>query len=150
MKAQERKDWCGVAALQAALEFYGYKRSQDYLAKMCWTNKAGTDERKLIRGIERCGFTPWGAHLGPSEVTAKAELAETITPQILCVDKWEHWVTLLGWTGNRAIVFDPANGAGVYFPTWPQLKKRWCAGPKTIELCNGEPGMPYYLIGVSR
>jgi ABC-type bacteriocin/lantibiotic exporter with double-glycine peptidase domain len=148
-KHQERDFWCGPASLQAALEFYGYRRSQRYFANLCVTTKAGTDNFKIVRGVKRCGFVPFEV-ICTDKVGAKLFLTDVPFPVLLCVDQWEHWVVHFGRLGSRHIVFDPAKGAGLLFLTWPALRKRWCSTVATIKKLKAPKDSHYYGIEVGR
>lgn len=129
-KLQEREVWCGPAALQCALEYFGYYRSQKYLATMMGVtsgkNSKGADDPHMKRGIERCGFK-LRQHTEKNKERAELLISsdtmtithddfssskEPLKPVLLPVDKWDHWVVLLAWVNFRCLVFDPGNYRG--------------------------------------
>ena len=154
MKLQEHPAFCGPAALQAALEIYGYKRSQRYLATLCGTKKGGnkrggTTHQGILRGITRCGFSAIERTEWPSPGDLLRSTLFTLGPVVLCVDQWEHWITAIGVVPNdKILVWEPGNyyKSGLLCVHKHKLLKRWKAGPKT----SGVPEGQYYGIVVTK
>lgn len=52
-------------------------------------------------------------------------------PVLLCVDRWEHWVTLIGATRRTFTLYDPARDTGGAFVLRDKhLRSRWEAAKR--------------------
>lgn len=120
---------CGPAAVQNALLVHHRRVSQRSLRALCETNEVeGTDEQGVLRALLAYGYAPdeWSG-----DVARDAErwlLASLIAgrPVVLCVDRWEHWVTLIGAVGRQVVLYDPARGVErLRVLRWSDLRKRW-------------------------
>ncbi len=148
MKAQRLTWWCGLAAAANALECLGIDRDQEELATLCHvTKKHGTDEHEIMRALLACGaaVAPWNSrHRLKSRDWLDGWLTEH-GPAILCVDQFQHWVTVIGGLAMEHDspvywVFDPGAGQGLLQYGWDELAKRWR---------KARPSPRYYGIGVS-
>ncbi len=54
---QEKLDSCGTACLKIILDYYGIKKSERSLAKLCKTTKKGTKAEDLIKAAKRFKLT---------------------------------------------------------------------------------------------
>lgn len=140
MKFQQHPWWCGPASIQAALYFFGVRKTQREIAKrIACTPDDGTSEEEVCRAFLSWGFQV-DAYGHRNEHYAFEWLFGALGPTVICVDAHEHWVCVLGIAGalgqdrmgsTRFIVFDPQNSAdnkrhlGMKFYTWEQLKTRW-------------------------
>ncbi len=146
MRAQQRPYSCGVASIQNALECLGIKRTQGQIRKVCHCDPVdGTHETEVIRGLLACGakVDEWA---DPGKLTSMRWLQTHLLdrgPIILCVDRWEHWVTAIGTLNQTTfLVFDPARGTGLRVYDWDGLATRWRLG-------KADGGPSYYGLGVS-
>lgn len=143
MKKQLKPYWCGPASIQNALRCFGkkYNTPQKKIAELCGTTPDGTDEYMMMRGMDALGmeYTIINTH---SPTVLRNQLA---TPCILCVDEWEHWVTVIGHCKNsdRWLVIDPARTRPMMLENhcrvmrYPDLQRRWMA-PASIQTDPGD------------
>lgn len=157
MRFQSREYTCGPVCLQNALRAIGVRVGEKRLAAMCGCCAEGTDEANLVGAIEALGLTP--AVISTSNVgEARRQLRDALlggAPVLLCVDEWNHWITVIGVLGAagdwRAVVIDSSrvtyNRAenGVHVVRASRLLRRWRAGRRTA---GGEP--VFYGIAVAR
>jgi ABC-type bacteriocin/lantibiotic exporter with double-glycine peptidase domain len=145
MKHQQRDYWCGVASVQNALECIGIKVTQGELAKkMAVTEDDGASEEELKRAVLAANRGFDECH-EPNQAIAENWLWEFLVargPVVLCVDEWDHWVTVIGVMADRYVVFDPAKGAGIRVYDRQALLTRWRLGRR-----HGGP--LFYALGVA-
>ncbi len=120
------------------------------LRKWAATSAEGTDERGMLRAIAHYGHRgkEYQAESGKrSWDWLRASLGRGC-PTLLCVDQWNHWVTVVGRLGAELLVFDPdaSDGrrkkySGLEVYTKHELLGRWVY---TEEEC----GRIYYGISV--
>jgi len=138
MGYQSKESWCGPAALQNALQIHGVRVGQGRLARILGTEKDGTDENDLIRGLDRLGCQ-WHELDTTNKGEARAWLLRfaPVAPILLCVDSFDHWVTVAGCCGPRLWLLDssaePWNrsglGRGALLPK--SILKRWRASRRS-------------------
>jgi ABC-type bacteriocin/lantibiotic exporter with double-glycine peptidase domain len=145
--------WCGPAALRNALYAMGRSVSMAHIAKLAHTSREGTGERQIIRVIKALGYVA-EEFSSDNDRHAKQWLVSHATlgvPLILCVDNWDHWVTVAGNFGRRVWLYDSENS--------PQNLKEngsWCLNPRTVlsrwkaarRVADGLPR--YYGVAVFR
>ena len=123
---------------------------QGRIAKALGTDENGTDEAKLLTGLDTLGAR-WDVLETNRKADARAWLVKfaPVAPIVMCVDSWEHWVCVAGVCGPRVWLLDPArenwNKAGL--GRWPLLPKtilrRWKA-PR----CDVKYGGLYYGVAI--
>lgn len=129
---------CGPAAVVNACRVLGYPATEKQATLWCRTTpKSGTDQAGIVSGLWRAGLTgvPFETK---DEYHASQRLEDRNLPLIICVNGWDHWVTVIGHTaddlGLRSIVIDSANTIknrrtnGVHVYAWEDLKKIWGHG----------------------
>lgn len=145
MRFQQRTYWCGLAALQNALECLGIDKTQGQLNKLVHCDiDDGTPEEEIMRGILACGAAYWEIKETDS-IQAFGCLHKALDefgPVITCVDEWDHWVTVIGRCGPKYIVFDPATGEGLQVYDAAGLSQRWRLGEQA-------GGPKYYALSVA-
>lgn len=130
----QEKPWsCGPASLVSACETLGITVSEKRVRELSDADKDGTDEEQLLQAAEALGLDAEVQHSGDAEESWDA-LTNAVAdglPCVLCVDQWDHWVTVVGIVGDRVVMLDSSNEAanvdvnGVHFMTKAQLLKRW-------------------------
>lgn len=125
---QPNKWQCGPFALKHGLimlgRFVNEKDVADLAGSTTW---GGTDEVKLGKAARtyECEMRMIRRN---NPLHAKRELLLTLKrgrPALLCVDKWGHWITVVGAEKGRFIYLDSSKAPVVCVATWRQLKKRW-------------------------
>jgi len=88
---------------------------------------AGTDEIKLSRAAKA-----YDCELKlirrKDALRARRELLYSLkkgNPCLLCVDKWNHWITVIGAERGKLIYIDSRKEPVVTVATWRELKRRW-------------------------
>ena len=121
MHYQSKRNYCGPATVQNALELFGIKATQKDIAELAHTTAEGTNEYGMIRAIN---------HYGLDALPVISATTYSMSPPALaCIDRWAHWVLVAGEERSlgRYIVIDPARTAynrarnGVWVPTYEQL-----------------------------
>lgn len=140
MRVQD-DDWsCGLVAIQNALEVLQGRVSRRALLQACAANEDdGTPEDEIVRALLSLKFE---VDVFESDVPAEAGrwVATSLAagrPILVCVDRWSHWVTLIGVCGRRVLGFDPAGWSGWrapadgFFVLRPaDLRRRWEAAKR--------------------
>jgi len=134
MSYQSNPAWCGPAALQNALKIHGVRVGQGKLAKLLGTSDDGTDEHDLIGALDRLGCQ-WHELNTRNKNEARRWLIKfaPVAPLLLCVDSWDHWITVAGCCGPRLWLLDSSNepwntcGLGRWPLTPKTILKRWRA-----------------------
>lgn len=126
---QDTEYSCGAVALANALNVLGYSYAVGALARMCGTSPTnGTSEEAVLKTCAKlehpCRVID-EAHPGFAIVTLRGFVVQGAVA-LLVVDSDTHWLTVIGVSGNRLIVHDPAAGTFSYDDT--QLIERWRKG----------------------
>lgn len=114
MELQQRKFSCGPSSVRAALYVLGHTVTEAALRRWAGTTAEGTDERGMLRAIAHYGHRgkEYQAESGKrSWDWLRASLGRG-RPALLCVDQWNHWVTVVGRLGAELLVFDPDSSDG--------------------------------------
>lgn len=120
------------------------------LRALVGTTDDGSDEHDIIRALLAygCGVDE---HRGTSALAAREWLTVSITagrPVLLCVDRWQHWVTVTGALGAQFNLYDPAReNGGAFVLTWKQLARRWEVARRAARAA-GDGGVRFYGIAV--
>jgi hypothetical protein len=125
---QPNKWQCGPFALKYSLIMLGKIVDEKEVSRIAgshwWT---GTDEIKLGRAAK--AFECELKLIRRSDaLEAKRELLLSLyrgRPALLCVDGWNHWITVVGAERGRCVYFDSRKAPVVRIDTWPALRKRW-------------------------
>lgn len=125
---QPNKWQCGPFALKYGLIMLGKFVDENEISRIAGTHWwAGTDEIKLGRAA-RAFECDMRIIRRTNSLRAKRELLLTLKkgyPAILCVDGWEHWITVVGAEKGKFISIDSREAPVVCVDTWLALKKRW-------------------------
>ncbi len=134
----QEKPWsCGPAALVNVMWALGKEVSEKRVRELSDADKDGTDEHQLLAAADALGLTAEVLHSADGD-DMWDELISSVSdgrPCVLCVDSWDHWVAVVGVSGDRVVMQDSANtednieANGVHLMTKAQLTKRWkCKG----------------------
>jgi len=125
---QPNKWSCGPFALKYALIMLGKIVDEKDVSRIAGTHWwAGTDEIKLGRAA-RAYDCDLQILRRTGSLRAKRELLLALKngyPCLLCVDDWEHWITVVGAEKGKFIYVDSREAPVVLVDTWRSLRKRW-------------------------
>jgi len=125
---QPNKYQCGPFALKHALIMLGRIVDEKKVARIAGTHWwAGTDEIKLGRAARAYGCD-MKIIRRKNALRAKRELLLALKrgyPCLLCVDKWGHWITVVGAERGKFIYIDSRQAPVVCTDKWLALKRRW-------------------------
>jgi hypothetical protein len=153
---QPNKWQCGPFALKYALIMLGSFVDEKKISRIAgthWWN--GTDEIKLARAAKayNCEMK---VIRRKSSLRAKRELLLALKkgyPALLCVDRWNHWITVVGAERGRFITIDSRQAPVVCVETWRNLKKRWVYtepdpddSTQTLKLYDLHPVVPRFRV----
>ncbi len=141
---QPNKWQCGPFALKHALIMLGTIVDENRVSRIAGTNWwVGTDEVKLARAANAydCEMK---CIRRKSALRAKRELLAALKkghPALLCVDQWNHWITVVGAERDKFITIDSRGAPVVCIDTWKALKKRWAFR----QVDQDDPGLTEYI-----
>ncbi len=122
-------DWtCGPFALKHALIALGRFVEAEQIAATARSHWwSGTDEIRLARAAREFECDLVLERRNDAEAGRKelVKLLREQTPVLLCVDKWEHWITVVRAEDRRFVVIDSTAEPVMNILTWPQLRARW-------------------------
>lgn len=119
---------CGPYALKHALTVLGVLADPAHLTRLAKTHWwSGTDETRLARAARAYDCDMPLVQLFQPEPARRAlsrHLAQGY-PTLICVDGWEHWITVVHHERGRFVVLDSREEPVVQVLTWKQLESRW-------------------------
>ena len=103
---------CGPASVRIAARVLGVQPwGEKRLAEAAGTTDEGSDEDVIKRAILCQGLT-----YDEKRCSSAKEFGYNVWysllqgwPLVTCVDRWQHWVCVIGTVGDRLLVADPAN-----------------------------------------
>ena len=125
---QPNKWQCGPFALKHALIMLGRIVNEKDVSRIAGAHWwAGTDEIKLARAAKayNCELRMLRRK---NSLRAKRELLLALKrghPALLCVDEWNHWITVVGAERGKFIYIDSRDAPVVCVDEWKTLKRRW-------------------------
>lgn len=124
---------CGPFALKHALIMLGKIVDEQELSRRAGTQQCdGTDEVQLARAARAYDCTLRVMRY-TNPLHAKRELLRQLkrgNPVLLCVDRWDHWITVVGAEKGRFVTMDSHDNPVVCVDSWKALKKRWVYNQK--------------------
>jgi hypothetical protein len=125
---QPNKYQCGPFALKHALIMLGKFVNENNVSRIAGTHWwVGTDEIKLAKAAKAYDCEMKVVRRTNS-LRAKRELLLSLKrghPALLCVDEWNHWITVVGAERGKFITIDSRKAPVVCVDTWRALKRRW-------------------------
>lgn len=150
MRYQDTSFSCGPSSLVNAIRVFGKRVSERRIRTLASCSEdEGTDEAGLISAARSLKFTA-STHWSSDQTAAWSFIRANVMdgrPCLICIDQWQHWVTVVGIVGDHVLVIDPANTKknkaenGVYSLSRRELLKRWRC-PSETE--------PFYAIAIGR
>lgn len=144
MRYQEFKAGCGAGAILNALLALGEHQFQEVVHALAEGTSDGIAPASIRNCLDELGYGTAELKFAasPPALRALRRSVRKCAPVIVCVDDWEHWVTVIGALGERFLVADPADNELVVSLSTAQFLKRW--------LKSGKRKAPYYGISVYR
>lgn len=128
MRRQSGDNDCGPTAIANALEVHHRRIGLRPLRELTGCEPNGSDEDDILRALLALGC-PADVHEGDDQRQAKVWLLSSLAhgrPVLLCVDRWDHWITVIGTCADQAVIYDPARETGgTYVLRWKALRARW-------------------------
>jgi len=119
---------CGPYALKHALTVLGVTAEPERLARLAKTHWwSGTDEVRLARAA-RAQDCDMPLVRKTDEDDARHALVKCLRdgyPVLMCVDDWEHWITVVHHERGRFVALDSRGEPVVIVLDWPALRTRW-------------------------
>lgn len=126
---RQPNDWtCGPFALKHALVAIGQLADEQAIAKVAHPHWwAGTNEVKLARAARHfdCDLP---LVRRTDEERARSTLVRYVDshlPVLLCVDEWDHWITVVRHEQRRFVVLDSRHEPVLQVVEWRRLRERW-------------------------
>ena len=132
---------CGPLALKYALVMLGKmedEREIEEIAGSTWWQ--GTDEIGLEKAANYfdCDFEEIaeGADVETAFFNLRSNLRERF-PVVLCVDKWSHWIAVVGFEKDRYVCVDSGMKKVIIILKEKELLKRWKYRDKNLDTFSG-------------
>lgn len=149
MRYQQKSYSCGPAALLNAIKIFEKKITESKIRKLSSCSEDGTDENGLITAIRQLNYTA-STHWSADQTAAWSFIRANVMdgrPCLVCIDQWQHWVTIIGIIGDKVILIDPSNSKkntsenGVFSLNRFKMIKRL--------KCSSET-QPFYIIAIGK
>lgn len=125
---QPNKWQCGPFALKYAFIMLGKTVNENEISRIAGSHWwAGTDDIKLGRAA-RAYDCEMATVRRKDALRARRELLLALKkgyPCLLCVDGWNHWITVVGAERGKLIIVDSRDAPVVAIEDWCSLKRRW-------------------------
>ena len=112
MKFQKNLWSCGPASIVNALRALGKKVSELKVRGYSSTDQDdGTNENGMVEAIRCLGFSASEFQSSDKEAMRSWIMTQVGDgkPVIVCVNEWDHWVTIVGLLGDSFVVVDSTN-----------------------------------------
>jgi hypothetical protein len=124
---------CGPYALKHALVTLGVWASEREISGLAGgRRRTGTNERQLARAARayRCSMPVIRSMEAGDARRTLIDHVDRGIPVLLCVDAWDHWITLVKEERGRFIALDSKDPAVLTIVSWNSLRRRWAFRPK--------------------
>lgn len=129
---------CGPFALKHALLMHGILASEWEIGRLAGSSREGTDEKQLDTAARHFGCElPTIRKQDPE--AARRELLAVLrkrVPCLLCVDEWDHWVTVVHAEKKQFVLLDSEKSEVVVVVDWPRLRRLWVYHDRREELAR--------------
>jgi hypothetical protein len=125
---QPNKYQCGPFALKYALIVFGIFKDENRIAQIAGSTWwAGTDEIGLAKAAKRfhCQMTHFSSENKIQALKLLNERLKRNYPCILSVDNWEHWFTVVNFTGDKYVIIDSGLEKVIAVLSPQKLLERW-------------------------
>lgn len=126
---KQPNDWtCGPFALKHALVTIGRLADEQVIASIAnphWW--AGTNEVKLARAARHFDYELPMVRRTDEDRARRAlvRYVDQQLPVIICVDQWDHWITVVRHERERFVLLDSRYEPVVQVTDWRRLRQRW-------------------------
>lgn len=119
---------CGPFALKHALIVLGIFADEKTITRIAHSSsKNGTSEEQIARAAKHYNCDVPMIRRHDPEI-ARKELLHYLRrgiPLLLCINDWNHWITVVKAEEGRFILLDSQEKAVLTILTWAELKTRW-------------------------
>lgn len=118
---------CGPFALKHALLMHGILVPEREISRVAGTTWRGTDEHALARAARHYGCKMSMIRRFDPE-KARRELVTYLredVPCLLCIEEWNHWVTVVREERGQFILLDSEDPAVLVIGSWARIKNLW-------------------------
>ncbi len=142
---------CGPYALKHALVTLGVWASEREISGLAGgRRRTGTDERQLDRAARayRCTMPVVRRLDADGARHALVDHLERKIPVLLCVDQWDHWITVVKAERGRFIALDSKDPAVLTISRWESLRRRWAFRPRNEDgvIYDLHPVLPRFRV----
>ncbi len=131
---------CGPTSLKIALEILGVRKSLNSLIDLCQTSRNGTSVRKMVKAINKLGFSVLVMEWATLRHLQSALRYSSLKPRAIIVDYLYdlkenqephedsgHYSTVASYSArdSRIVLFDPANEGRKKSFKWSDFQNRW-------------------------
>jgi ABC-type bacteriocin/lantibiotic exporter with double-glycine peptidase domain len=106
---QEKPYSCASSAIRNVIEsLNGIVPSEKYVRRICQTTIQGTNEKGIIRGLTKLGYSAEIFETS-NEVTFKNRLKKILTQgkkAIVIIQENSHWIAVTGYSNKRIVFAD--------------------------------------------
>ena len=151
MQYQLNASCCAAASLQNALRVFGVRIGQHKLSRIIGVDPdEGADEEDILKALDALG-----CRINVLDTNRRRDADDWlndlayISPLLLCVDNWGHWVNISGGVRDRLWLFDPepAPWNKAENGNWPVTRKRILKRWRAARSRRREGGL-YYGISI--
>lgn len=118
---------CGPFALKHGLLAVGVFAHEDELTRIAGSSEAGgTDDVQLARAARAFGCRLLLIRRRSARAARRALVDQLATgvPVLLCLDQWEHWVTVVAEEAGECVLFDSHLDTVLRIERWERLRQR--------------------------
>lgn len=123
---------CGAACIASVIRYCGGDSTIDQIRRLSGTSQSGTTMLGLYQAAQSTGMEATGYEATIDSIT---EYAGILILHVTPVQGYEHYIVSYGYTNNRFIIWDPAQG--LVLRTRDEVEKIWLSH-KCLALTPGK------------
>jgi ABC-type bacteriocin/lantibiotic exporter with double-glycine peptidase domain len=150
VRRQTADNDCAPTAIANAFEFHHCTVGLGAVRELVGTTDDGSDEHDVLRALLAygCAVDEFKSDSARDSFKWVLDSVQHGRPVLLCVDRWDHWVTVIGGAGRQVTIYDPARETGGTFVLrFKDLRPRWEASRK-VRKRGGAPRVKFYGIAL--
>lgn len=111
---------CGAACLASIIRYLGGDSTIDKIRRLSGTTQSGTSMLGLYQAAKECGMEATGYEAAVDDIMAFTGI---LILHVTLEKGYEHYVVSYGFSGNKFIIWDPADG--LTLKTTSEIEKIW-------------------------